>query len=513
MKFQNSIDFYNALALFSQSGCPFTQAGQTSRPFTAPSSVDLRDDSIQPRVQNLPPTTAQDQRVSVASEYPYKHISRQEYANISPRIQAGHNSQNDESTVVGPRNMIKSRGLNPESGAGQHTFSIQNDNNGLGLSMSSRPVTAPTTGIPDKLAGMLPPRRELPFKRPGAPVEGDLDTASGQRSNVKSTTLPRVDLYGAHSYGDAREEENEKASSETIPRKLTAKRGNTKGRAATRVPSRAAPCKRPHGTSPKSRKSLKIDVLADTDTETPHETQVREQVLTSNEVATRSRGHAEISTTNVSIGSMDGFRATDSRNRALATEEREKRLVERNRRKQEQSEEPQAERGGDIAHSGQRILGSSKDGNLRRERLEETKKVIQKETVELSAAPPTRNKPPQAKKAGQDPVGRMSSPAGGMPSDCSADKENSNPVAGEASIRDPDNLPHSERRRLGLHSIIGLLNDPKFFQSSDLTQWADLPAGEKKEVLEKWMCEQLDNPGFAELVKTVDGMWQRMLLG
>lgn len=63
------------------------------------------------------------------------------------------------------------------------------------------------------------------------------------------------------------------------------------------------------------------------------------------------------------------------------------------------------------------------------------------------------------------------------------------------------------------HSMMALMNDPNFAKSPEIAQWADLPPDEREATLETWMCQQLESDSFATLLKTLEGMWQRLFFG
>ncbi len=63
------------------------------------------------------------------------------------------------------------------------------------------------------------------------------------------------------------------------------------------------------------------------------------------------------------------------------------------------------------------------------------------------------------------------------------------------------------------HSLMALMNDPNFAKSPEVAQWADLPPDEREAALETWMCQQLESESFATLLKTLEGMWQRLFFG
>jgi hypothetical protein len=62
-------------------------------------------------------------------------------------------------------------------------------------------------------------------------------------------------------------------------------------------------------------------------------------------------------------------------------------------------------------------------------------------------------------------------------------------------------------------SAMALMRDPDFARAPEIAEWAELPSEERDTVLESWMCEQLESESFATLLKTLEGMWQRVFLG
>lgn len=63
-------------------------------------------------------------------------------------------------------------------------------------------------------------------------------------------------------------------------------------------------------------------------------------------------------------------------------------------------------------------------------------------------------------------------------------------------------------------SLLTLIHrEAAFTQCNQLKSWADLPETVQRNTLGTWMCQQLNDPGFAALVKRLDESWQASLLG
>jgi hypothetical protein len=216
MKFKLGSDFYKALALFSQSGCPFTQAGsfttqsQMSRPLTASSAATLGGTTCQPRenLRSTPSTADSDQRTLVPSfstsmhpsirpststsstwrsepgvttsrETAYDTCRRPAYpekphvspffseSNRLPRISDAIFQQHDARKPA--QNDILQRHSFPSSSdpvAAAAWMAVSSGNEILQPAFSPaapRPSTAPNFES-QRLSQMLPPKRELPFK-------------------------------------------------------------------------------------------------------------------------------------------------------------------------------------------------------------------------------------------------------------------------------------------------------------------------------------------------------------
>jgi hypothetical protein len=56
-----------------------------------------------------------------------------------------------------------------------------------------------------------------------------------------------------------------------------------------------------------------------------------------------------------------------------------------------------------------------------------------------------------------------------------------------------------------------LHREPAFAQSNQLGSWANLPEPLQRSSLETWMCQQINDPGFAALLKRLDESWQTNL--
>ncbi|KAF7513180.1 hypothetical protein GJ744_010576 [Endocarpon pusillum] len=253
MKFRLASDFYKALALFSQAGCPFTQAGALAaqppmaRPFSAssvavpasrvcqsmeaPKSASSTADSDQSTLvpsldlsrqsSSRPSTTsstnwksgaavskdptltydmsrgpAYSEKPAVSQYFPSSRLS----SAISSTV---HYQHEKSSTTQGeaPRNSTLPFASDPITAGTSTARSSRNSGSQLGHgSIASRPSTAPTLES-QRISQMLPPKRELPFQISRATSEAsrnitrsDLTSSSakaGSSDNANTSGTPR----------------------------------------------------------------------------------------------------------------------------------------------------------------------------------------------------------------------------------------------------------------------------------------------------------------------------------
>ncbi len=244
MKFKLESDFYKALALFSQAGCPFTQAGslapqpQLSRPSTASSAITPGSLACQSRenLRQAPSTADSDQGTLVPSlctsihsssrpstssssmwkselgasmysntaydtnkgpPYPEKALVSPFFSesNRAPTVSDQTFHQQEKSSPAqhqAPRHPSFPSSSDPVAAAagrrvnsGHHTASLP-----FGT-IKPRPSTAPTFES-QRLSQMLPPKRELPFKV----SRTTLETSRGEASSSAAPANASVNSSG-----------------------------------------------------------------------------------------------------------------------------------------------------------------------------------------------------------------------------------------------------------------------------------------------------------------------------
>lgn len=240
MKFKLGSDFYKALALFSQAGCPFTQAGslpsqaQTVRPSTTSSAFAPGNPGWPSResLKSIPSTAGSDQRTLVRSLATSLHSSSRPSTSSSStwtsdpgpssysRIgyDTGRQPLSFEKPLVSPfftdanamnpsplcsrGGFISAQGIAPRPSffpsssdplitVGDTAVSIEGDiSHSSSALFASRPSTAPAYESP-RLSQMLPPKRELPFKVSGTALGSGLrNTERGQADSVVTGSEP-----------------------------------------------------------------------------------------------------------------------------------------------------------------------------------------------------------------------------------------------------------------------------------------------------------------------------------
>lgn len=236
MKFRLASDFYKALALFSQAGCPFTQAGALAaqppmtRPFGAssvvapvsrvsqstetPKSASSAADSDQSTlVPSLDLSRQSSSRPSTSSSTNWKsgavvfkdstsaydmsrvlaYTEKPAISQYFPRSSLSssisntvHNQHEKSSTALGeaPKNSTLPVASDPITAVTGTALSSRNSDSQLGHgSIAPRPSTAPTLDF-QRISQMLPPKRELPFKTSRATSEASRNIMrSGQTSS------------------------------------------------------------------------------------------------------------------------------------------------------------------------------------------------------------------------------------------------------------------------------------------------------------------------------------------
>ncbi|KAL1969974.1 hypothetical protein VTN77DRAFT_6379 [Rasamsonia byssochlamydoides] len=185
LKFSSDRDYYTALAILSEINCPFTEpaASQTSR------STSLRPASSSSQMMSVssafapPGDWGYHSPVASGLNPRGNGLSRSQStvgssSETRPSISASSTSSISSHTACHPNELMAPPMNNPgenSSGSGsrpvtQHLGSIRSEFeiHGHGTFRSNdRPTTAPAFHDPQALNQALPPKRELPFSRPG----------------------------------------------------------------------------------------------------------------------------------------------------------------------------------------------------------------------------------------------------------------------------------------------------------------------------------------------------------
>lgn len=111
------------------------------------------------------------------------------------------------------------------------------------------------------------------------------------------------------------------------------------------------------------------------------------------------------------------------------------------------------------------------------------------------SVPQSAQKPAEERSARSTDIGNLRAPEG-------------QPVAVVSNVAQP-----GQPQAFANSTMMALMSDPAFAESPEMAQWTDLTREERDAALESWMCQQLESESFATLLKTLEGMWQRMFFG
>jgi hypothetical protein len=556
MKFKLGSDFYKALALLSQAGCPFTQAGspavqgQAHRPFTASSAVAPTGLTLQPRENFGPAQIAvdPDQKPLVPSLGAPVHPSSRPSTSSSSTWK----SEPDSSAYSKPaqtrssggacpgRNLVspfysgskhthilpdfvshqhEKRSRFPHEVASEHYWPSSDPIAGTEFSsdhnpprpncapIATRPSTAPSFQSP-RLSQMLPPRRELPFKVSGI-------TTNTSKMSVKDDQAPsdmkagRSDAAAETSLTSVRPVRQQTSSvaseiSETHPvKRATKAKRVTKGDTA----------------APRSRK--KPSTLKDESPVPSVEELLRRSQRLSNKKSGNHFAGIDAAEDSVPSASSAVSHLEHESVSEVATEE-----PIANEQDAEQPSEPlitypcsnidtQSLLARVEKHQQQQNAKRKTVINIQEESLLHPSKRLNMDAGLDQAAAKFVSDGEQIHMGGLQEA----------PAEMSKTSDSSSPGISSmdiGSLRPPERRPLadiSNSNRPGpsytppRSSIMALMNDPDFARSPGTAKWADLPPEERDAALETWMCEQLDSESFMTLMKTLEGMWQRVFFG
>jgi hypothetical protein len=585
MRLKSAPDYYSALALLAHSGCTFTQAGsqipQASSihslsaswlPTPAPAGnisylqgIAASAPSMAESTQELPGTNIGatphlSGRPSPPSSSPMKLISRasgcSEVAcgseedlaipresfvspfgsNPSPiretmgsgfnvRRESGFMRSRNPQTFI-PVSSSDPMGVSTETG----TRTTTEDPPSICLPTAARPSTAPSFDSPT-LSQMLPPRRELPFKRPTTAL-----IAAADRFEDPSSGGPRGPI------ADVGREEDGRAAKR--PKRTTAKCAALATRAPNLTPAASRPVQESAGFQDLSPTPSVESLLTQKLEMSGHKSNARPagQVMGSASGATLGvrpvhpmSGRETDDSTDVShthergashsaFDSMTGYSSNiDTQKLLTLVEEHQKGRTFNGEAKPRLSEKPLLSLHQDTAleaasadvpasPKSQRVgtsVGEPIEGVRRSTR-------VRTRTFQNSFIPkkPSATDVVCRDSTFSDKETRTASAESGgqIPAKMTEIKE---PKAAERRpLGEVTNVSSSNRpQSLTKSTVRALMNDPDFARSPEIARWADLPAQEREATLETWMCQQLESESFATLLKTMEGMWQRLFFG
>lgn len=597
MKFKLGPDFYKALALFSQAGCPFTQSGsqpsqiQATRPLTASSAVSHSAEMSGSREgpPSVPSTADSDQRILVPSVGASMHSSSRPSTSSTStwkseaqssayfKMSNGHvasmtnyekpqfspffsgpktlpSTSEDtfgkyEKRVPGPMEASEAISFissDPVWAVAPETLSRTNRTLQPACPVAAhRPSTAPTFNS-QRLSQMLPPRRELPFKVPRTATS---DTGQQVARTGKSPfrTLPTssdttVVAGIAPSTGDSKTCIDQGALER--PKNTPAKRATT----ANRGTRSATPSSRSHkkpsvieddspvasveellrGSRPLSEKKDVINQAVN-DADRASVSQIA-LAATEPKVRTDHEGLKENLAGSAGRDKQAEEYQTPYQRSSIDTQSLLARVDERQRQKQnkrkdsqelheEQTPLPPSKRiASDVPLDSVCLLPSNEGARVPLSRSH------QAETASISKDQSSTHDISRFREATHLDVARGSNfneNSGVLPlaedpatAASAASVSRSQSSSQRRVLADNSNVAHAARQLTSANiSTMALMNDPNFVRSPEVAQWSDLPPEQRGAVLETWMCEQLESESFAQLLKTLDGTWQRLFFG
>ena len=594
MKFKLASDFYKALALFSQAGCPLTQAGSSAsqthiaRPLTALSAVAHPNNACQSTesLKSAPSTADSDQRTlvpschtsmqtssrpSTSSGSPWK--SRSEAFSYSiPAYDLGRTLACSEKPQLSPffseakrppvimdtnfRQHEKRSAAHEEARtdcflpsasdptAASTSQAVGSEHRTLRSypdPTAPRPSTAPTFHS-ERLSQMLPPKRELPFKVSRiTSVSSREDPKSGQApSTVKAGNSDTSAMNGLGSIVQVKHLKNH-VPSEAL--KAPRARRATKAARGTRDTAVASRSCRKSAVSKESTPVPTVEEL------------LRRSERLSEKQAVVNLAENDASKVSVPISSSAVTKlGHDLHNEApmeasAMTEGRAKQLEDRLTAYKCRNLDTQTLLARADEHQRRQNFKrkSVEEADERSSPLPPSKRIASDAQLNPAALPPPGDGVQEATEEAATAYGRVGHSRSGdmrfLPKATSVNashgydsQENDGvrPSAQKsmkelsADLVDVGNTKHSERPSLAeisnaahpgpphplvSNSTMSLMSEPDFAQPPETAEWANLPPEERDAALEAWMCQQLESESFVTLMKTLDGMWQRIFFG
>jgi hypothetical protein len=313
MKFRLGSDFYKALALFSQAGCPFTQAGslppqvERNHPLTVSSAAAPGGSDYQTggAARSLPSTAESDQITlipshvtSIRSSYrpskssstacrsdphPSKYSTMaydtsrglpcSENPHVSPfsanrsrlpallRTGAHQHETRSSSSLEVPRNNILPSSSDPIGAAAGAAVSCADDTSQPAFaSTEPRPWTAPTF-VPQRYSQMLPPKRELPFKASSTTSETRREFFKNGQAGSETVARNSLDsISGITTGSNPQTKQGVDHGSSDQPKKAPTKRG-TKAIRGTRSATTASRSRKKSSAVPEESPVPSVDEL------------------------------------------------------------------------------------------------------------------------------------------------------------------------------------------------------------------------------------------------------------
>ena len=560
MKFRLAPDFYKVLALFSEAGCPFTQAGslvaqpQLARPLTASSaSASTNIASPSKGAFSSAASTAGSGQTTLVSG-----LDSSMHSSSRPCTSSSSTWKSDSGTLAYSTSAYPTS-RTPASSGNRHVSSFVSQSNGSMATLhcaatgggqrtlqptvgplATRPWTAPTVES-YRMSQMLPPKRELPFQI-------SRKTSESSRKALKLAQAHSDGRTGA-SDGQATDDAALMAqikqlpdhSSLAVPRKGAAK-GATK---AIRVTKKGAA----------ARLEEKSSLLED-DFSVPA---IEDGLRRSQRLSGKRVGNhlPEDDTNKISIFSVP--RPAAGSNNSLETEALPETITMAECPPQQPQERPTAHQHREI--DTQALLARPEE----RQQLGKAKRKDATGSYESSIPRPPPKRvaidalidrsgllsaadAAQFLKEGISDAAKGGSEIGdSCPGDRLFPRKTPNtddvhdydwqehgglspaaqkcvegPSAGSTDRgkpRLPERQPLADlsntaqpswSHNLARTSMMALMNDKRFANSPEIAPWAGLSPEERDAAIESWICQQLEDESFATLTKMLDGPWQRI---
>lgn len=597
MKFRLASDFYKVLALFSQAGCPFTQAGslaaqsQMTRPLTASSVVAPVNTACQSRgtLRSAPSTAGSDQRTLVPSLDASIHSSSRRSTSSSstwksdsgaltystsayktssalapsekPRVSSYFSQSNGSTAIPNPVFCQHAQSISAQREAAVKPF-LPSASDPVAAATSTAPSSGQSTSWPtfepmaarsstaptfesQRLSQMLPPKRELPFKV-------SRTTSENSRKAPKSAQ--------AHPNGKTGTSDNQ-ATNDVAP---TAQANRLTDQGLSGAPKKGAGIgatkairtARNNAAAPRSRKKSSV-FEGDLPVPAVQDLLRRSQRLSEKETGIRPLEHDAAKVSVPSIPStatvyghdledeapteaftminrppkqpeerLTAYKYSNIDTQALLARVDERQQQHKAKRKDatgnhENSIPPPASKriatealldraallpGGDGAQLLQVAISEAATGRLgirnsglgdisSLHKVSSTNAVHDHDWQENDGIPPSAQKPVEEISARSIDGGNSRQPE-------------RQPLVDISNAAQP-----GRSHTLASSSMMALMDDPNFAESPEITPWAGLPPEERDAALETWMCQQLESESFPTLVKTLEGMWQRIYFG